>query len=101
MNQYMRTPEEEDYARKQRVTAGGIVQDYKYRNIAPDKSHNVKGGLLNVWIWCNQYICELVIGDIMLTVDHSYCNTHTPQDIADDIYKQIGGDITIAEVQNV
>lgn len=68
------------------------------RDIAPDETHQIKQGELRLWIWNNLYIGELVIGDIHLTSPYAFRNTTSPQDLADEIYKHNGGDVTIATV---
>lgn len=78
------------------VSATGIVRDYWRRDIAPNETHQVAQGELKLWIWNNLYVGELVMGDIHLSGPYAYRNTSDPQEIANDIYQNAGGDVTVA-----
>ena len=80
--------------RKDEISAASIVQDYNKRGIAPNWKHEVTQGILRVWLFCNSFIVELYIGSdngesipgtIKVTSKYQYCNTHSPQAIADDL----------------
>lgn len=82
---------------RETVTANGIARDYYIRDIEPDETHQVKQGVLQLWIWNNLYIGRLVISDVEMTSQYAYRNTVSPQRIADDIYDN-DGDLTIAQL---
>lgn len=82
---------------RETVTASGIVRDYLVRDIAPDKTYQVKQGVLSLWIWNNKYIGRLQIGDLEMTSRYAYRNTASPQRIADDVYGN-DGDLAVAQL---
>ena len=82
---------------KYNISASGVVQDYQRRNINPDKIKKVKQGLLLMWQFGNEYVCELRLGAIstkrttgeISITGGEYVNTYSPQEIADDIQKEL------------
>jgi len=83
------------------------VRAFRIRGIAPDETHKVKQGNLNLWLFANTYIGELVIGEsattpgaILLTSGGAYANTTPPQEIADDIYQRSQGDDTVKQLSD-
>jgi len=82
---------------RETVTVTGIVRDYLVRNIEPDEKHQVNQGVLEIWIWCNLFVCRLVIGDVEMTSQYAYRNTTNRQKIADDIYGN-DGDLAVGQI---
>jgi hypothetical protein len=88
-----------------RVGIPSVVKAFRMRGIAPDETHKVAQGKLNLWLFCHDYIGELIIGndgrtpgDILMTSDCAYINTASAQEIADDIYAWNQGDDTLMQL---
>lgn len=84
--------------RRTTVTAGGVVQEFNRRRIAPDEEHAVNQGWLRLWLYNQQYVAELYCdsvdgktfpGMVSLCAGSAYINTNSPQDIADDLTSQL------------
>ena len=79
---------------KNTISAAAVINDFNRRKIQPDWIHEVKQGHLRVWLFCNSFIAELYVGSnegqsipgtLQILGRQSYANTHSPQDIADDL----------------
>lgn len=71
-----------------------VVRAFRMRGIKPDHTHSVSQGQLNLWLFANTYVGELIVGEsdttsdaILITSDGAYINTTPPQEIADDIFE--------------
>lgn len=90
-----------------RIQLPSVVRAFRARGIAPDQNHKVLQGQLNLWLFANTFVGELIIGKsamtpgaILMTHDGAYINTITPQEIADDIYAWNQGDDTVAQLSS-
>ena len=71
------------------ISATFIVSDFKRRGIRPDNTHAVTQGTLRLWRLNQEYIPELCLaGELIITGQSSYCNTISPQNIADDLMSE-------------
>lgn len=86
------------------ISASAVVSEFKRRRLKPQNIEETKHGLLYVWLFCNQYVCELRYGrdsiikehgDILLSHQRPFQNTHDFEDIAQFIVGENPGADTL------
>ena len=80
--------------RKMEVSSPVMINYLNRSGIKPDWIYKVRQGHLRVWLVCNQFVAEVYIGSnegtsipgtLQVLAKYAYANTHSMQDIADDI----------------
>lgn len=80
------------------IKAAMVVSEFHRRGLAIDRIEKVSQGLLLMWLFCNEYVCELRFGADTIeskpgewkVSGGGYINTYTPQEIANDIERKAG-----------